>query len=108
MLWAEPRQCVWTGVDPVNLLIQAVASGEEPDRRAKAIETLARLQRIPTKVIPSLIRATKDKDAGVRLAAVQALAHVQDNSVFSALVDLLQADPDPEVKRGAIRAVGKI
>ena len=52
------------------------------------------------------LRATDDRDAPVRLAAVGVLGWLKDASALPVLTQLAAHDPEPEVRRAAVGALG--
>ncbi|HKG20870.1 MAG TPA: HEAT repeat domain-containing protein, partial [Blastocatellia bacterium] len=49
----------------------------------------------------------EDEEASVRLAAVNALAHLGNRSVERKLLALMRTDPDTAVRRAAQRALSR-
>jgi HEAT repeat protein len=51
--------------------------------------------------------ALGDEEASVRLAAVNALAHIGNRSVERKLLALMRTDPDTSVRRAAQKALSR-
>lgn len=80
----------------VNGLITQLKSGDDAQKRAKAARLLG--QAAYPQAINPLIAALKDKEAKVRLAAVQALANYGKKKPKQALL-AAAADPDKDVQK---------
>jgi HEAT repeat protein len=67
-----------------------LASDKDQGRRAQTVEVLAIWGTLDN--LPTLIRATKDMDAGVRHNAIRALGRFQDETALKALGECLATD----------------
>ncbi len=76
----------------------------DPDNRTMALWLLAGLEDQP--VAPVLMQALSDKDAEVRLAAVESLSELDDPPIEALAMAL--DDPDPEIRFEAISVVAEI
>ena len=98
------------GPDAFTPLADALKS-DEPEVRKEAVRSLGKLQeRAPLDadhVIPPLLDALADRDAGVRTIAATYLGiiHQHGEDVVPALADLLK-DDSPEVRGAAATALG--
>ncbi|WP_151448545.1 HEAT repeat domain-containing protein [Lacisediminimonas profundi] len=91
----EPESGQW--------LLPALAS-PEPFARAAVLRALREL-RLPASFLPAL-KATQDTFAQVRLEAVGVLGWLKRVEALPALIHLANSDPDPEVRRAAVGAIG--
>jgi putative membrane-bound dehydrogenase-like protein len=89
-------------VDPVAALLQRSA---RPSTRRDAVWTLTRIDAPPARA--AIRTALSDRDAGVRQAAVHAVALHRDAAAVSALIAILQKD-SPALQRAAAEALGRI
>jgi HEAT repeat protein len=88
----------------IELLISALADGENPGRRNAAVEALVGLGPI---VVPKLLDGLKCEDVDVRKLAVDALAALGHESARQALISTLD-DSDPNVRAAACDALAVI
>jgi HEAT repeat protein len=87
-----------------ELLVSALADGDNPGRRNAALEALVRCG---SAVVPSLLEATSSPDPDVRKQVVDALAGIADPASAARLGELL-SDPDANVRGAAADALGAI
>ncbi|HVF88657.1 MAG TPA: HEAT repeat domain-containing protein [Blastocatellia bacterium] len=73
--------------------------------RRSVVEALGRMKHSLASEV--LSGALEDEEASVRLAAVNALAHLGNRSVERKLLALMQTDPDTSVRRAAQRALSR-
>lgn len=98
------------GPDAYTPLADALTS-DEPAVRKEAVRSLGKLQQRapldPSFVVPPLLDALADRDAGVRTIAVTYLGiiHQDPEAVVPALAEMLK-DEDPEVRTAAATALG--
>ena len=83
---------------------------DDPGARLAAVEKLAWLNELmsSTEAASTLVQATADPDAGVRLAAISALGHYDPGAAGS--VEALTArtrDPDPRVRESSLRMLAQ-
>jgi len=78
--------------------------------RKKAARELGRIGAADPAAVPALIRALKDKDAGVREAAVLALLAIGPPAAEAgpALTEVRDRDPVPKVRQEAGKAVERV
>ncbi|MBN1285965.1 MAG: HEAT repeat domain-containing protein [Anaerolineae bacterium] len=93
--------------------VSALADALRRDRshavRQTAAEALGQIGDVHA--VPGLIRAMRDSDIGVRICAIQALGlriRKQDVRAVPMLIEVSLYDPDAEVRRVAVHALGKI
>lgn len=58
--------------------------------------------------VPALLSVVSDENPAVRLAAVEALGHLEDPRAIDALVQALRTDTDARVREAAANALGEI
>ncbi|MDJ0853021.1 MAG: HEAT repeat domain-containing protein [Myxococcota bacterium] len=87
-----------------DLLVGALADGENPGRRNGAVEALVLCG---ARAVPALVAASGSADSDVRKLVVDALAGIGDTFPAQALIDLLE-DADPNVRAAAADALGAI
>lgn len=58
--------------------------------------------------VQSLVKALKDKDAGVRMTAVEKLSQSGSAEARGSLMPLITEDPDPKIRQAAILAVDEL
>jgi HEAT repeat protein/beta-lactamase regulating signal transducer with metallopeptidase domain len=58
--------------------------------------------------VPALLSVVHDENVAVRLAAVEALGHLEDPRAIDALVQALRTDTDARVREAAASALGEI
>lgn len=59
-------------------------------------------------VVAALVKVLTDPSEPVRLNAIESLAELNATSAGSALIDRLQNDPSPKVRRAAADALGRL
>ncbi|HKP86469.1 MAG TPA: HEAT repeat domain-containing protein [Blastocatellia bacterium] len=92
------------GEQNIELIGRGMASAQSSVRRA-LVDALGRMKHpLASELLSS---ALDDEEASVRLAAVNALAHIGNRSAELKLVKLLRADPDPMVRRAAQKALSR-
>jgi len=77
-----------------------------PETRLAIVEALLRMKR--PAATEMIVKALDDGEAKVRLAAIQALARLGSRRAERRLSLMASADPDPDVRRAARRALGNI
>ncbi len=87
-----------------ELLVGALADGENPGRRNGAVEALVLCG---ARAVPALVAASASADPDVRKLVVDALAGIGDAFPAQALIDLLE-DGDPNVRAASADALGAI
>ncbi len=87
-----------------DLLVRALADGENPGRRNGAVEALVLCG---ARAVPALVAASGSTDSDVRKLVVDALAGIGDAFPAQALIDLLE-DGDANVRAAAADALGAI
>jgi HEAT repeat protein len=75
------------------------------ERRAAAIELLARISPIDTVATALLQLACTDSDCYIRRTAVRALARNDSTQVQRALIELATSDPDSDVRGAAVNSL---
>jgi HEAT repeat protein len=105
----QNSQPTLSGGKPVSHWVQALRD-PDPKVRKEAAFKLGNVGTLDPSVLPALIEALKDRDAGVRREAILALLKCESESreADSALEDLRDHDPDPEVRRYAAKALVKL
>ena len=88
----------------IGLIGQGLSHPQQGVRRA-VVDALGRMKHPHASEL--LIRALDDGESSVRLAAVNALAHLGNRSAERKLVLLMHTDADIVVRRAAQRALGK-
>jgi HEAT repeat protein len=88
----------------IELIGKGLTSAQSSVRRA-LVDALGRMKNPLASEL--LSKALDDEDASVRLAAVNALAHIGSRSAERKLVDLMRADPEPNVRRAAQKALSR-
>lgn len=88
----------------IELIGKGLTSAQSSVRRA-VVEVLGRMKHPLASEL--LSKALDDEEATVRLAAVNALAHIGNRSMERRLVELMRADPEPAVRRAAQKALSK-
>jgi HEAT repeat protein len=102
--------CGGCGGKSTDELITDLKSPDAPDRdRTVAVRMLPRRKGDAAKVVPALIAALKDKDAGIRWDAAIGLGYFGDQA-RDAIPALQEAthDRDPRVREGASVALSRI
>jgi beta-lactamase regulating signal transducer with metallopeptidase domain len=94
---AAPDPSVW---EPV---VRTLSDDPDPEARSRAAAVLVELG--CDAAIPALLEATRDADAVVRLAAVNALAAFGTWPVKRAMARLADEDPDADVRQAASAAL---
>jgi HEAT repeat protein len=84
-------------------LIGRGLTNTQPSVRRAVVEVLGRMKQ--PSASEQLGAALDDKDAGVRLAAVNAISHLGNRNAERKLISLMHADPDTAVRRAAQRAL---
>lgn len=92
---------VWPVADA---LIAALADGENPGRRNSAMEALVRCG---SRVLESLIEATRTEDVDVRKLTVDTLAGIGDERCTERLLEMLD-DPDTNVRAAVADGLGSL
>lgn len=87
-----------------ELLIEALADGDDPGRRNSAFEALVACG---ARVTPRLIAEIENPDVDVRKLVIDALAAIADPEARPPLVAALQ-DPDTNVRAAAAEALGMV
>jgi HEAT repeat protein len=86
----------------------------DPMTRVSAVEDLGHLAEVKLDdakpAIPALLKALKDRDAGVRRAVIAAMEKIEPEpkDYVPALIDLLKKERDSNVRLLAVRALGQI
>jgi HEAT repeat protein len=85
-------------------------TSSDPAVRKKAARELGHIGAADKAAVPALVGALKDKDAGVREAAVLALLAIGPPAVDAApaLTEVRDRDPNPKVRQEAGKAVDRI
>lgn len=85
-------------------------SSPDPAVRKKAARELGHIGAADKAAVPALVGALKDKDAGVREAAVLALLAIGPPAVDAApaLTEVRDRDPIPKVRQQAGKAVERV
>ena len=104
----RPRS-VLAGGKPVRHWVEALRSGEARTRRQAALK-LGNVGAGEPAVLPALLGALNDPDAGVRRAAILALLKCGPAARHGepALAELGRRDPDPGVRACAEQALEKL
>ncbi len=90
---------------------EQLRKGKDAKSKIVALRELGTLAQIKksfiTEALPDVYKATKDKDAGVRAAAAEALGKADEpyDKAGPVLVKLLKEDKDKAVKIGALRGL---
>jgi len=87
----------------VPALMRALGGDERQHVRQAAAQALGKIG--SASAIDALVTATHDVYAGVRESAVDALVAIGPEHVVSALIDVAQHDPHPDVRDAARRAL---
>jgi HEAT repeat protein len=106
--FALEDEIVRAGAGALPLLDEAITDGDD-EVRFHAARALARLRSPAAR--PLLLRAVKDRHAGVRIVATEALAEATDRddpAQVSELLSLLVNDPEPVVRNAAAFALHRI
>jgi HEAT repeat protein len=90
------------GKEQIQLIGQGLRHAQPAVRRA-VVEVLGRMKQQEASGL--LSTALQDNDASVRLAAVNALAHLGSRSAERQLVTMARTDPEPAVRRAAKKAL---
>jgi len=77
-----------------------------PEVRARAAVALGRIG--DPAAAPALREALEDFDRAVRIEVIFALGQIPDRGAGEALLQILESDPDPEVRGVAAEALGKL
>lgn len=88
-----------------DALIQVLLEDEDPVIRGTATIGLGRVG--GTQAIEALISALADEESSVRTRVVQALGKIGDERAVGAIGEVLKDDPDPRIRRAAVRALGR-
>ena len=88
----------------VNPAIVAQLENAKPNVAARLLGVLATRRRAAD-AIPSMLAAARDADAGVRSAALDALAQLEQPEQLAALVSLLLEAPNDQQHQAAERAI---
>src|SRR5262249_32793887 len=78
-----------------------------PEARRKAIESLDTQAGVEKHIFDLLTASLADPDAGVRRAAITALAATNDERVVDSVLPLMR-DQNPEVRQSAATALGRL
>jgi vesicle coat complex subunit len=98
-----------SGGKPVSHWVEALRHPDAKVRKEAAFK-LGNVGSSDPLVVPALIEALKDLDAGVRREAILALVKCESDNrnAESALQNLRDHDPDPEVRGYAAKALVKL
>jgi HEAT repeat protein len=88
----------------IEIIGKGLTNAQSSVRRA-LVDALGRMKNPLASEL--LSKALDDEDASVRLAAVNALAHIGSRSAERKLVELMRADPEPNVRRAAQKALSR-
>lgn len=94
------------GLDAIAALQGVIASPASVQARQNAVWTLARIG--TPEAFAALRHALGDAEAGVRQAAVHAVAIQRDVAALAALIDMIGRDPAPAVRREVAAALGRL
>jgi HEAT repeat protein len=110
-LTAEPARredCVEAlsrlGEQKIELIGRGLANAQPSVRRA-LVDALGRMKH--TLASELLSQALDDQDMSVRLAAINALAHIGSRRAERKLVEMMRADPEAAVRRAAQKALSR-
>jgi HEAT repeat protein len=92
------------GAQKIELIGNGLTNAQSSVRRA-LVDALGRMKNPLASEL--LSKALDDEEASVRLAAVNALAHIGSRSAERKLVELMRADPEPNVRRAAQKALSR-
>ena len=97
------------GGKPVQEWMQALQD-PNPKTRKKAATKLGNAGAVDSTVIPALVGALKDRDAGVRAEAVLALLRIGPaaREAFPTLREMARTDKDARVRAYAAKALEKL
>jgi HEAT repeat protein/beta-lactamase regulating signal transducer with metallopeptidase domain len=89
---------------------RALATHALPESRAEPAERPSASQSPQSRdrAVPALLSVVRDENAGVRLAAIEALGQLSDPRAIDALAEALRTDADPRVREAAASALGEI
>jgi HEAT repeat protein len=90
----------------VEAAVTALLDSAEKGRRLAALELLG--QRRVKDAVPALLKAARDPEPEVRLAALKGLEELAGPAEMMALLDLLTAAPTPQDLDGTERALGAV
>ena len=88
----------------IELIGKGLTNAQSSVRRA-LVDALGRMKN--PRASELLSKALDDEEASVRLAAVNALAHIGSRSAERKLMELMRADPEPNVRRAAQKALSR-
>lgn len=89
-----------------SALAQILAQDSDPTVRAKAVAALGKFG--GTEAAMALSMALMDQDSSVRIQAARALGRVEGDRATPALGGVLTGDPDPQVRREAVRTLATL
>lgn len=93
------------GKPGVSGLIKALED-ESEEIRAEALKALP--SPAPPEAVPSLVRLTRDSQSSIRVLALEALTPLGASPQAREAAEGALRDPDPTVRRAAVRAVGQL
>jgi HEAT repeat protein len=93
------------GPPAVPFLITELGA-EDKEIRRRCVWVLERIRPKPTGAVSALIAIMKeDKDAGLRVRAMEVLAGIDDKDSIGAFIYVITRDPDPSIRGSAIGLV---
>ncbi|XP_026164133.1 HEAT repeat-containing protein 4 isoform X2 [Mastacembelus armatus] len=116
LMWSDPSKPVRLAAAQALLTLGKVQEVHRQlrlklqDRRAEALELVGSLKLMTETLLRSLVCCFQDEVTSVRKQACVTAAALllQDDTVVSRLLQLLETDPAPEVRLSAITAVGAL
>ncbi len=90
----------------IDALIRAIKHDSDPQARAAAAHAVGALH--DRRGLNPLLQALEDADDRVRIAAANALATLGDRTALPSLTHIHEADPHPNVRDAAERAIAHI
>jgi HEAT repeat protein len=94
------------GCGPSTSAVVTGIKSENPAVRSDMVEFSKKFD--APEVVEALIGILADSDETTRVSAVKSLADIDDKLAAPALVDLLNTDPSPKVKREVVDALGRL